>query len=191
MIHTMFLRCAYTNIPFIYRLSTVYVPYINRISTVVDSGGIGTFYLPSRVGEEPGNIVGIVMVDARGRGVEIVIGCCLGTKHAIAHFNHIQIHLHNALLAPKELYQDREICLYRFAQVGARVESEDVLCRLLGDCTASADNTPIALILLIRIGDSIPIEATVLVELGVLVVNDSCDEVGGDVLQWRPLVLYL
>ncbi len=37
MIHTMFLRCAYTNIPFIYRLSTVYVPYINRISTVVDS----------------------------------------------------------------------------------------------------------------------------------------------------------
>ena len=37
MIHTMFLRCAYTNIPFIYRVCTVYVPYINRISTVVDS----------------------------------------------------------------------------------------------------------------------------------------------------------
>ena len=30
-----------------------------------------------------------------------------------------------------------------------------------------------------------------LVELGILVVNDSCDEVGGDVLQWRPLVLYV
>ena len=136
-------------------------------------------------------MVGIVMVDARGGGVEIVIGCCLGTKHAIAHFNHIQIHLHDAFLAPKELYQDREICLYRLAQVGARVESEDVLCRLLGDCTASADNTSIALILLIRIGDSIPIEATVLVELGILVVNDSSDEVGGDVLQWCPLVLYV
>ena len=38
MIHTIFLRCAYTNIPFIYRVCTVYVPYINRISTVVDSG---------------------------------------------------------------------------------------------------------------------------------------------------------
>ena len=71
------------------------------------------------------------------------------------------------------------------------MESEDILCRLLGDCTASADNTPIALILLIRIGDSIPIKATVLVELGVLVVDDSSDEVGGDVLQWRPLVLYV
>ena len=131
------------------------------------------------------------MVDASGRGVEIVIGCCLGTKHAIAHFNHIQIHLHDAFLAPKELYQDREICLYCLAQVGARVESEDVLCRLLGDCTASADNTTIALILLIRIGDSIPIEATVLVELGILMVDDSSDEGGGDVLQWRPLVLYV
>ncbi len=131
------------------------------------------------------------MVDARGRGVEIVIGCCLGTKHTIAHFNHIQIHLHDAFLAPKELNQDREICLYCLAQVGARVESEDVLCRLLGDCTTSADNTPIALILLIRIGDSIPIKATVLVELGILVVNDSSDEVGGDVLQWYPLVLYV
>ena len=131
------------------------------------------------------------MVDTRGRGVEIVIGCCLGTKHAIAHFNHIQIHLHDAFLAPKELYQDREICLYRLAQVGARVESENVLCRLLGDCTASADNMPIALILLIRIGDSIPIEATVLVELSIFVVDDSSDEVGGDVLQWCPLVLYV
>lgn len=131
------------------------------------------------------------MVDARGGGVEIVIGCCLGTKHAIAHFNHIQIHFHDAFLAPKELYQDREICLYRFAQVGARVESEDILSRLLGDCAASAYNTPIALILLIRIGDSIPIKATVLVELGILVVDDSSDEVGGDVLQCYPLVLYV
>ena len=34
---TVFLRCAYTNIPFIYRVCTVYVPYINRIYTVVDS----------------------------------------------------------------------------------------------------------------------------------------------------------
>ena len=131
------------------------------------------------------------MVDTSGGGVEIVIGCSLCTKHAITHFNHIQIHLHDAFLAPKELYQDREICLYCLAQVGARVESEDVLSRLLGDCTASADNTPIALILLIRIGDSIPIEATVLVELSILMIDDSSDEVGGDVLQWCPLVLYV
>ena len=43
MIYTMFLRYFHTNIPFIYRISTVYQPYINRISTVVDSGGIGFF----------------------------------------------------------------------------------------------------------------------------------------------------
>ena len=30
MIHTMFIRYAYTNIPFIYRVSIVYVPYIYR-----------------------------------------------------------------------------------------------------------------------------------------------------------------
>ena len=36
-VSTMFLRCAYTNIPFIYRVSTVYLSYIYRISTVVDS----------------------------------------------------------------------------------------------------------------------------------------------------------
>ena len=30
MIHTMFLRCVYTNIPFIYRVYTVYQPYIYR-----------------------------------------------------------------------------------------------------------------------------------------------------------------
>ena len=40
MIYTMFLRYAYTNIPCIYRICTVYQPYINRISTVVDSGGV-------------------------------------------------------------------------------------------------------------------------------------------------------
>ena len=40
MIYTMFLRNAYTNVPYIYRISTVYVPYINRISTVVDSGRV-------------------------------------------------------------------------------------------------------------------------------------------------------
>ena len=36
-VSTMFLRYAYTNIPFIYRVSTVYLSYIYRISTVVDS----------------------------------------------------------------------------------------------------------------------------------------------------------
>ena len=147
--------------------------------------------LPSRVGEKPGNIVGIVMVDARGGGFEIVIGCCLGTKHTIAHFNHIQIHLHDAFLAPKELNQDREICLYCLAQVGARVESEDVLCRLLGDCTASVCDAAVALVEFVGRADGVPIEAAVVVELGILMVDDSGDEVGGDVLQWRPLVLYV
>ena len=131
------------------------------------------------------------MVDARGGGVEIVIGCCLGTKHAIAHFNHIQIYLHDALLAPKELYQDREICLYCLAQIGARVESEDVLSRLLRDRTASACDAAVALVALVGTADGVPVEAAVVVELGILVVNDSCDEVGGDVLQWYPLVLYV
>ena len=37
MIYTKFLRCEYTNIPFIYRVSNVYLTYIYRISTVVDS----------------------------------------------------------------------------------------------------------------------------------------------------------
>ena len=71
------------------------------------------------------------------------------------------------------------------------MESEDVLSRLLGDRAASADNTTIALILLVRIGNGIPIKATVLVELGVLVVDDSGDEVGRDVLEGCPVVLYL
>ena len=35
MIHTMFLRCAYTNILFIYRVCTVYQPYIYRICNVI------------------------------------------------------------------------------------------------------------------------------------------------------------
>jgi hypothetical protein len=39
--------------------------------------------------------------------------------------------------------------------------------------------------------DRVPIEAAVVVELGVLVVDDSGDEVGGDVLEGCPLVLYL
>ena len=131
------------------------------------------------------------MVDTSGGGVEIVIGCCLGTKHAITHFNHIQIHLHDAFLAPKELYQDREICLYCFAQVGARVESEDVLSRLLGDRAASACDAAVALVELVGTADGVPIEAAVVVELGVLVVDDSGDEVGGDILEGCPLMLYL
>ncbi len=32
----MFLRCAYTNIPFIYRVCTVYLPYIYRVCNVID-----------------------------------------------------------------------------------------------------------------------------------------------------------
>ena len=35
-----FLRCAYTNISYIYRISIVYLPCIYRISTVVNSGEI-------------------------------------------------------------------------------------------------------------------------------------------------------
>ena len=32
-----FLRCAYTNISYIYRVSTVYLPCIYRVSTVINS----------------------------------------------------------------------------------------------------------------------------------------------------------
>ena len=41
---TVFLRYSYTNIPFIYRICTVYLPCIYRISTVVDSGKIRLRY---------------------------------------------------------------------------------------------------------------------------------------------------
>ena len=44
MIYTMFLRYKYTNVPYIYCVCTVYQPYINRISTVVDSGKISVNY---------------------------------------------------------------------------------------------------------------------------------------------------
>ena len=41
---TVFLRYLYTNIPFIYRICTVYLPCIYRISTIVDSGKIRLRY---------------------------------------------------------------------------------------------------------------------------------------------------
>ena len=36
----VFLWCGYTNVPFIYRVSIVYLSYIYRVSTVIDSGEI-------------------------------------------------------------------------------------------------------------------------------------------------------
>ena len=39
-IHYLLIRYAYTNVPFIYRVSNVYLPYIYRVSNVIDSGEI-------------------------------------------------------------------------------------------------------------------------------------------------------
>lgn len=123
--------------------------------------------------------MGFVAVEGRSIGGEIVIRCCLGAEDTITHLNHIQIHFHDALLAPKELYQDREIGFHSLAKISARVECEDVLSRLLRDCTATTRDAAVALVLLISIGDGVPIKATVVVELGVLVIDDCGDEVGG------------
>ena len=71
------------------------------------------------------------------------------------------------------------------------MESEDVLSRLLGDCAASVCDAAVALVELVGRADSIPIEAAVVVELGVLVIDDSGDEIWGDVLEGDPLMLYL
>ena len=71
------------------------------------------------------------------------------------------------------------------------MESEDVLSRLLGDRAASACDAAVALVELVGTADGVPIEAAVVVELGVLVVDDSGDEIGGDILEGCPLVLYL
>lgn len=121
----------------------------------------------------------------------IFVGCRFGAEHPIAHLNYIQIDFKDTILAPEELNQDCEIGFHGLAQVGARVESEDVLCRLLGDRAASACDAAVALVELVGTADGVPIEAAVVVELGVLVVDDSGDEVGGDVLEGCPLVLYL
>ena len=121
----------------------------------------------------------------------IFVGCRFGAKYAIAHLNYIQIDFKDTILAPEELHQDCEIGFHGLAQIGAGVESEDVISRLLGDCAASACDAAVALVEFVGTADRVPIEATVVVELGILVVDDSGDEVGGDVLQWRPLVLYV
>ena len=122
-------------------------------------------------------MVGLVAVEAGRRVAKIMLSCRLGTKHPIPHLYHIQIHLHNALLAPYKLNQHREICLHRLAQISARVESEDILSRLLRDGAASAGDAPIKLVLLVGIADGIPIETPMLIELGVLVVNDSSNKI--------------
>ena len=44
---------SYTNIPFIYRICTVYQPYINRISTVVDSGSVEFNFCKHRSDQTP------------------------------------------------------------------------------------------------------------------------------------------
>ena len=61
----------------------------------------------------------------------MVVGSGFRTEDTIAHLNDIQINLYDAVFAPKELYQDREICLDRLAEIGARVEGEDVFGCLL------------------------------------------------------------
>ena len=121
----------------------------------------------------------------------IFVGCRFGAEDAIAHLNYIQIDFKDTILAPEELHQDCEIGFHGLAQIGAGVESEDVLSRLLGDCAASVCDAAVALVELVGRADSIPIEAAVVVELGVLVIDDSDDEIWGDVLEGCPLVLYL
>lgn len=121
----------------------------------------------------------------------IFVGCRFGAEDAIAHLNYIQIDFKDTILAPEELHQDCEIGFHGLAQIGAGVESEDVLSRLLGDRAASACDAAVELVALVGTADGVPIEAAVVVELGILVVDDSSDEVGGDVLEGDPLMLYL
>lgn len=147
--------------------------------------------LSSWIRQADGEVVGLVAVETCRRVAKIMLSCRLGTKYPVAHLNHIQIHLHNALLAPNKLNQHREICFHRLAQISARVERENVLSRLLRDRTATTYDITIVLILLIRIHNGIPIKTPMLIELGVLVVNDSSDKVRRYVLQRNPLVLYI
>ena len=44
---------------------------------------------------------------------------------------------------------------------------------------------------LVGIADGIPVEALMLVELGVLVIDDGGNELGRYILNWYPVVAYL
>ena len=110
-----------------------------------------------------------------------MVSCRFGTKDAIAHFNHIQIYFHNTLFSPEKLDQYGEICFYCLAEVGARVEGEDILSRLLGDRAAPTFDAAIALVLFISTCDCLPIKTPMLVELGILVIDNSRDELGGNI----------
>lgn len=117
-----------------------------------------------------------------------MVGCRFGTEDAVAHFNHVQIDFHDTVFSPEKLDQYGEICFYRLSEVGARVEGEDVLRRLLGDGASSTCDATVALVLFVGMAYGVEVESAVFVEFGVLVIDDRVDEFGRDVFERYPVV---
>src|SRR3546814_8750917 len=65
--------------------------------------------------------------------IEVADGACFHAVSANAGFRDVQIHLHDALLAPEVLDKDREPCLQAFAEEPSILPQKGVFGCLLAD----------------------------------------------------------
>ncbi len=86
-----------------------------------------------RVRQRGGNQRAIVAREVSRALAEVVFGASLDAVYAVAHFDGVEINLHDALLAPKQFDEGGEINLETFAHPRPPGPQKNVLGRLLRD----------------------------------------------------------
>src|SRR5258705_10326883 len=92
----------------------------------------------------------------------------LGAEHAIAPFDYVEINLEYAALGHDGFHHHRDHGFLRLAPPRALARQEQVLGELLADGRTARDYLAFLEVLLVRLGDAVPVETFMVEELGVL-----------------------
>lgn len=131
----------------------------------------------ARARDDGGKIVRITVVDAEGRGGEILVRCGFDTEDTVPEFDDIEIDFEDSFLAPEQFDEYGEVGLEEFAGVGASRRAEDILGGLLRYGTATGDDVTHSFISIESIDHVVIGEAAMFVEMGVLGFDYRADEI--------------
>ena len=127
--------------------------------------------------DDGGEIVGIAVVDAEGRGGEILVRCGFDTEDTVPEFDDIEIDFEDSFFAPEQFDEHGEVGLEEFAGVSTSRRTEDILGGLLRDSTATGDDAPHSFISIESIDHVVIGEAAMFVEMGVFGLDYRADEI--------------
>ena len=115
----------------------------------------------------------------------------LYAKDTISQFYYIEIDLHNAIFAPKKFDKYRKIGLKQLAGIGTMRRTKHVFSRLLRDSATACHNVSTPPIQEISLKHIFKREATMLIELRIFRFDYRTNQVGRNLLEVYPFLMYV